>query len=75
MAECKVEVELLGAALRDAGAKVIVIGELPGGGLLEAVTKGVKAADLFIVMGTETYGMETSGMIDTYQEMQSIVSS
>jgi hypothetical protein len=75
MAECKVEVKLLGAALREAGLKVIVIGELPGGDLLEAVTKGMKAADLFIIMGTETYGMKTSGMIDTYKEMQSIVSS
>jgi hypothetical protein len=75
MAECKVEVKLLGAALRDAGVKVIVIGELPGGDLLEAVTKGMDAADLFIIMGTETYGMKTSGIIDTYQEMQYIVSS
>jgi hypothetical protein len=33
------------------------------------------AADLFIVMGTETYGKETSGVIDTYQEMVYIKSS
>jgi hypothetical protein len=75
MAECKVEVKLLEAALRDAGVNVIVVGELPGGDLLKAVTKGMEAADLFIIMGTETYGIETSGMIDTYKEMQSIKSS
>jgi hypothetical protein len=33
------------------------------------------AADLFIIMGTETYGRQTSGIIDTYKEMQYIVSS
>jgi outer membrane protein assembly factor BamD (BamD/ComL family) len=35
----------------------------------------MEAADLFIVMGTETYGKKTSGIIDTYQEMMYIKSS
>ena len=57
------------------GANTVVIGELPGGDLLKAVSEGMEAADLFIVMGTETYGKETSGVIDTYQEMVYIKSS
>jgi tetratricopeptide (TPR) repeat protein len=75
MGECKAEVKRLETALRDAGVKVIVIGELPGGDLLKAVTEGMEEADLFIIMGTETYGKGTSGIIDTYQEMQYIKSS
>ena len=75
MGECKPEVTRLGAALRDAGVEVIVIGELPGGDLLKAVTEGMEAADLFIIMGTKTFGKQTSGVIDTYQEMQYIKSS
>jgi hypothetical protein len=75
MAECKVEVKALQAALKNIGVIVIVIGELPGGDLLQAVTQGMGAADLFIVMGTETYGRQTSGIIDTYKEMQYIISS
>jgi hypothetical protein len=35
----------------------------------------MEVADLFIIMGTETYGRQKSGIIDTYQEMQYIVSS
>jgi serine/threonine protein kinase len=75
MSECKAEVKVLRTALEAKGVKVIVIGELPGGDLLQAVTQGMAAADLFIVMGTETYGRQTSGIIDTYKEMQYIVSS
>jgi hypothetical protein len=75
MSECKVEVKALQTALGAKGVKVIVVGELPGGGLLQAVTQGMQAADLFIIMGTETYGTQTSGIIDTYKEMQYIISS
>ena len=75
MAESKAEVMALKAALEKEGVKVIVIGELPGEDLLQAVTQGMKAADLFIIMGTETYGKQTSGLIDTYKEMQYIGSS
>jgi hypothetical protein len=75
MSECKAEVKVLRTALEAKGVKVIVIGELPGGDLLQAVTQGMEAADLFIVMGTETYGRQTSGIIDTYKEMQYIISS
>jgi hypothetical protein len=75
MVECKPEVKALQAALKQEGVNTIVIGELPGGDLLRAVSEGMEAADLFIVMGTETYGKETSGVIDTYQEMVYIKSS
>jgi hypothetical protein len=70
MSECKAEVKALQTALDAKGVEVIVIGELPGGDLLQAVTKGMEVADLFIIMGTETYGRQTSGIIDTYKEMQ-----
>jgi hypothetical protein len=75
MSECKAEVKALQTALEAKDVKVIVIGELPGGDLLQAVTQGMEEADQFIIMGTETYGRQTSGMIDTYKEMQYIVSS
>jgi methylmalonyl-CoA mutase cobalamin-binding subunit len=75
MGECKPEVKALQAALKQEGVNTIVIGELPGGDLLKAVSEGMEAADLFIVMGTETYGKETPGVIDTYQEMVYIKSS
>jgi hypothetical protein len=72
MSECKTEVKALQTALEAKGVGVIVVGELPGGDLLQAVTKGMDEADLFIIMGTETYGRQTSGIIDTYAEMQKI---
>ena len=75
MSECKPEVKALRAALEHEGLNTIVIGELAGGDLLKAVTEGMDAADLFIIMGTETYGRETSGVICTYQEMMYIKSS
>ena len=70
MGECRDEVMSLKPALEEAGVKVIVIGELPGEDLLQAVVRGMKAADLFIVMGTKTYGKQTNGMFDTRKEMQ-----
>ena len=54
MAECKAEVKALKAALEKEGVRVIVVGELPGEDLLEAVVQGMAEADLFIIMGTET---------------------
>jgi hypothetical protein len=75
MSECPREVKALQAALEEYGFKIIVIGELPGSDLLEAVSKGMDEAALFVVMGTETYGIKTSGSIDTYKEMQFIQSS
>jgi tetratricopeptide (TPR) repeat protein len=75
MAECKKEVEALQKSLQPHGVKVVVVGELPGGDLLQSVIEGMEAADLFIIMGTETYGRQTSGIIDTYKEMQYIVAS
>jgi hypothetical protein len=32
-------------------------------------------ADMFVIMGTHTYGTTTSGLIDTNKEMQHIVTS
>jgi serine/threonine protein kinase len=75
MAESKAEVKVLQAALEGLGVEVIVISELAGADLLKAVSAGMDVADIFIIMGTETYGKETSGSIDTYKEMQQIVSS
>lgn len=76
MGECKDEVkEQLQPVLEARGVTVIVVGELAGGDLLQAVTDGMEKADVYVVMGTETYGKRTSGSIDTYQEMQYIVSS
>jgi hypothetical protein len=75
MAECKPEVTALVAALEDCGVTVIVIKEAPGGDLLQAVSNGMDQADLFVIMGTRTYGRVTSGVIDTYKEMQLIQSS
>jgi hypothetical protein len=75
MSECEREVKTLQAALEECGFKVIVIGDLPDSGLLEAVAKGMDEAALFVVMGTETYGKQTSGSTDTYKEMQFIASS
>ena len=42
------------------------------GDLLDAV---INEADLFVIMGTKSYGKKTSGVIDTYQEMTEIKSS
>ena len=75
MAECKAEVKALKAALEKAGVRVIVVGELPGEDLLEAVVQGMDEADLFIIMGTETYGRRTNDLFDTRKEMQQIISS
>jgi hypothetical protein len=75
MAECKPEVKSLVAALEDCGVQVIVIKEAPGGDLLQAVSNGMDQADLYVIMGTKTYGRVTSGVIDTYKEMQLIQSS
>ena len=75
MAECKAEVKALKAALEKAGVRVIVVGELPGEDLLEAVVQGMDEADLFIIMGTETYGRRTKDLFDTRKEMQIIISS
>ena len=58
MAECKAEVKALKAALEKEGVRVIVVGELPGEDLLEAVVQGMAEADLFIIMGTETVSTE-----------------
>jgi hypothetical protein len=74
MCECKDEVKALQAALEAHGVKVIVVSELPGGNLLEAVAAGMKEADLFVIMGTTTYGKQTGGVIDTCREMQLIKS-
>jgi hypothetical protein len=75
MGECRAEVKELQKFLKAHGLEVIVVGELPGGDLLKAVTEGMTKANLFIIMGTATYGKQTSGMIDTCQEMQHIKSS
>ena len=70
MNECKRECKLLEQALEaEDSVKPIVIRELPGGDLRKAVTAGMKGADLIIVMGTRTYGKETSGTICTNREM------
>jgi hypothetical protein len=71
MNECKAEVkEQLQPALEEENVKVVVIGELPGGDLVSAVADGMYEADLFVIMGTETYGKGTSGLIDTKKEME-----
>jgi NAD-dependent SIR2 family protein deacetylase len=75
MGECKAEVMALKAVLESVGVKVVVIGELPGEDLLQAVTQGMQEADLFIIMGTGTYGQHTNGLFDTYNEMQRIKTS
>jgi hypothetical protein len=75
MSECKDEVKVLQPALEALGIKVIVVSELPGGDLLRAVKEGMAEADLFIIMGTETYGTRTSGKIDTWVEMHDIKES
>ena len=75
MAECKAEVKALKAALEEEGVRVVVVGELPGEDLLEAVAQGMAEADLFIIMGTETYGQRTNDLFDTRKEMQQIISS
>jgi hypothetical protein len=72
MSESKAEVALLTKALEALGVEVIVIGELPGGNLLRAVSQGMTKADMFVIMGTKTYGTTTSGLIDTNKEMQHI---
>eukprot|EP00935_MAST-01C_sp_MAST-1C-sp1_P002471 g2471.t1 len=57
MGECKDEVKKqLQPALEALGVNVIVVGELPGGDLKQAVEEGMAEAHLFIIMGTETYG-------------------
>jgi hypothetical protein len=75
MCECKDEVKALRAALEAQGLKIIVVTELPGGDLLDAVAAGMKEAELFVVMGTKTYGKKTGGVIDTSSEMRRIKSS
>jgi hypothetical protein len=75
MGECKNEVKVLQPALEALGIKVIVMSELPGGDLLRAVKGGMEEADLFIIMGTQTYGKKTSGKIDTWVEMHDIKES
>jgi hypothetical protein len=69
MCECKAEVTALESALEVQGVNTIVIRESAGGDLLKAVTHSMDIADLCVIMGTETYGKPTSGLIDTYQEM------
>ena len=51
---------------------MVVSHELPGNDLIKAVVDGMGRADLFVVMGTQTYGKKTSGIIDTSKEMQEI---
>jgi hypothetical protein len=75
IAESKAEVTILSKALEALGIEVIVIGELPGGNLLRAVSEGMTKADMFVIMGTKTYGTTTSGLIDTNTEMQQIITS
>jgi hypothetical protein len=86
MSECMAEVRSLQTALEAKGVQVIVrrrltagsdtkITSSSGGDLLQAVTQGMEAADLFIVMGTETYGRQSDGVINTYQEMMYIKAS
>jgi hypothetical protein len=69
MSECKAEVAALEATLEAQGVNTIVVCESAGGDLLKAVTHSMDSADLCVIMGTETYGKPTSGLIDTYQEM------
>jgi hypothetical protein len=47
-----VQVQELRRALKVHRVEVIVVGELPRGDLLEAVTAGMEEADVFVVMGT-----------------------
>jgi hypothetical protein len=75
MAESKAEVTALTKALEARGVEVIVIRELAGGNLLKAVSQGMTKADMFVIMGTNTYGTTTSGLIDTNKEMQHIITS
>ena len=78
MGECKEEVKGeagLQNALEAEGVDVLVVGEHAGGDLLEAVSNGMERADLFVIMGTKTYGKKTSDLIDTFREMQRIKSS
>jgi hypothetical protein len=77
MAESKAEVTALTKALEalPVGVEVIVIRELAGGKLLKAVSQGMTKADMFVIMGTKTYGTTTSGLIDTNKEMQHIITS
>jgi hypothetical protein len=76
--ECEREANKLQAALQSMyGIKAETIkGEAGNTSVLEAVSKAMDEAALFVVMGTETYGKQTySGSIDTYNEMQFIQSS
>jgi hypothetical protein len=75
MAESKAEVTELTKALEARGVEVVVIRELAGGNLLKAVSQGMTKADMFVIMGTHTYGTTTSGLIDTNKEMQHIITS
>jgi hypothetical protein len=75
MDECKAQVRVLQPALEALGINVIVVSELPRGDLLQAVKSGMNEADLFIIMGTKTYGQKTSGKIDTWVEMHDIKES
>jgi hypothetical protein len=72
MEESKPQVEELQKALEELGAEVLVVKESPGSSLLNAVSQALEEADMYVIMGTETYGKETSGIIDTHQEMQRI---
>jgi hypothetical protein len=75
MSESLAEVNILKKALEARGVEVILLQMLAGGDLLRAVSQGMADADMFVIMGTKTYGKRTAGLIGTNNEMQHIITS
>jgi len=74
MSESKPEAKEMEAALQQRTRKTIRVNELPGADLAAVVAEAIDECDLAVVLGSETYGEKTSGMIDTYKELQFIMS-
>jgi hypothetical protein len=75
--EAQSELKALQTALRAENISVITIPLEDGEeeDLPLAVAEGMEQADMFIIMGTETYGRNNHSSINTYQELQHIKAS
>eukprot|EP00043_Microstomoeca_roanoka_P025269 m.263584 g.263584 ORF g.263584 m.263584 type:complete len:410 (-) comp53819_c0_seq1:344-1573(-) len=60
-------------ALQRLGTATFLCDVAPGGDIAEAVIPAIDAAELVVILGTETYGEKTASPFSTYEELKFIM--
>jgi hypothetical protein len=67
------EANALKTALEQRGKSVFLCDVEPGGDIAKAVINALDQAKLAVILGTKTYGEETTSKFSTYQELRYII--